>query len=64
MKSLFEAMKKRFPIQYVINKFKELVAKIKLKTIWMPTEENSPIKMNAEFVLLYLLNNSDPQLRI
>ena len=30
----------------------------------MPTEKNSPIKMNAEFILMYILNNSDRQLRI
>ena len=64
MKSLFEAMKKRFPIQTIINKFRDEVAKVKLETIWMPNEESNPIKMNAEFVLMYLLNNADQQLRI
>ena len=38
--------------------------RIKLETIWLPSEVNSPVKMNAEFILMYLLNNSDQQLRI
>ena len=57
-------MKKRFPIQTIVNKFQDMVARIKFQTIWMPNEENQPIKMNAEFVLMYLLYNSDQQLRI
>ena len=64
MKSLFEVMKKRFPIQLAIGKFRDLVAKSKYETIWMPNEERDPIKMNAEFILMYLLHNSDQQLRI
>ena len=65
MKSLFEAMKKRFPIQTIINKFRDLVSRIKFETIWMPNEESNPIKMNAEFVLMYMLNtSSDKHLRI
>ena len=30
----------------------------------MPNEENDPMKMNAEFVLMYILYNSDTALRI
>ena len=62
--SLFEGLKKRFPIQAIINKFRDLVVRIKFETIWLPAEVNSPIKMNAEFILMYLLNNSDQQLGI
>ena len=63
-KSLFEAVKKRFAIQTVIERFKDLVGRIKREYIWIPSEEQNPMKMNATFVLMYLLNNADHQLRV
>ena len=64
IKSLFLSIKKRFPIQTIINKYKDLVSKNKFEQIWIPTEEKKQIKMNEFFVCQYLLYNSDPRLQI
>ena len=65
IKNLYSCIKKRFPIQTIVDKFKYLVAQKKLKNIWMPVENSSPhITMNESFLLMYLLRNSDQKLKI
>jgi len=43
---LYSGIKKRFPIQTVIQKFKILVSEIKYESIWNPNTENETIKVN------------------
>lgn len=61
---LFSAIKKRFPIQSVITKYKNRMSKFKILNLWIPQASEKGIRVNESFVLAYALNNSEQKLRI
>ena len=56
---LYSGIKKRFPIQSVVEKFKILVSKIKYESIWSLNTQNETSKVNEAFVFAYILKNAD-----
>ena len=64
IKYAFSSIKKRFPLQITLDKFKKLAVSIKNQRLWMPYDYNRPITMNESFIEMYLLYNSDQKLRI
>ena len=63
LRSLYSAIKKRFPIITKIKEFKKFIAEQHSKLIWAPSR-GAQAQFNPPFILMYLLKNADSQLRI
>ena len=61
---LSSAIKKRFSMKNIIDKFKSMVSKTHNEQIWKPISEEESITINESFVFAYLLRNADSRLKI
>ena len=60
---LYSAIKKRFNCEDVTQHLREVIYKESKQQIWM-TDEGSKSTFNSNFILTYLLSNSESRLRI